>query len=57
MKSGQSSREFARVMSGYMPKFADVFDEETFYIFAFLVVIGSIIAAFIASKYIKLKEA
>ena len=34
-----------------------MFDEETFYIAFFLLVVFAIIAAFIASKYIKLEDA
>ena len=37
-----------------IPAFVDVFDEETFYIFAFLVVLSSFLLAFIASRWIKL---
>jgi len=41
----------------WFPAFNDVFDEETFYIFAAVVVAGSIFIAFLLSRFIKLKEA
>lgn len=38
-----------------IPAFTDVFEEHTFYIFAFCVTIGSIILAFILSRFITIK--
>ena len=40
-----------------LPSFDSVFDEETFYIFFFILVIVSCIAAYIASKFITLEDA
>lgn len=39
-----------------VPSFDSVFDEETFYIFFFLLVIFSIVGALIASRYITLDD-
>ena len=39
-----------------VPAFTDVFDEETWYIFAFVFTAASILAAFVASRYITLKS-
>lgn len=39
-----------------LPYFTDVFDEETFYIFAALFVLASIFVAFVLSRYITIKE-
>jgi len=39
-----------------MPHFDDLFDEETFYVFALVVTISAIIIAFIMSRFITLKE-
>ncbi|KAK6742544.1 hypothetical protein RB195_010045 [Necator americanus] len=35
-----------------IPTFSEIFDEETFYVFAFLVVVSSILMAFILSKVV-----
>ena len=51
-----TEREFIRHMSRWFPKFVDIFDEETFYIFAVLLVVGAIAIAFIASRFIKLRD-
>ena len=40
-----------------LPSFDSVFDEETFYIFFFILVIVSCIAAYIASNFITLEDA
>lgn len=40
-----------------LPYFTDIFDEESFYIFAALFTLASIVAAFILSRYITIKEA
>ena len=37
------------------PAFQDVFDEDSFYVFAFAFTIGTIVMAIFASKHIKLK--
>jgi len=38
------------------PAFTDIFDEETFYVFAFCFTCITILAAVIASRFIKIKE-
>lgn len=45
-----------RHLSSYIPRFDDIFDEETFYIFAFFVVVVTILGAFILSRYITIKD-
>lgn len=50
-----SMQLFSRVY-GNVPYFTDIFDEETFYIFAIFVVIGSFLLAFLLSRFIHLKE-
>jgi len=37
------------------PGFTDVFDEESFYIFAFFFTVLTCVAAVVASRYIKIK--
>lgn len=54
---GNAGKEVAKKFSQYIPAFQDIFDEESFYIFAFVVVIVSIVAAMLASRYIKVKDA
>jgi hypothetical protein len=39
-----------------IPSFTDVFDEETWYIFAFFFTVATIIGAFVASRFITLKN-
>lgn len=39
-----------------LPYFTDIFDEESFYIFAALFVLASVLVAFILSRYITIKE-
>ena len=38
-----------------VPGFQDIFDEESFYFFAILFTFGTLLFAFVASKFIKLK--
>lgn len=57
MKNGKIEREVISTLSGYIPRFSDIFDEETFYIFAACFSIASLVAAFIASRYIRIKDA
>lgn len=56
MAKGKAHRELMKQVSGLIPKFEDVFDEETFYIFAIIIVVLSIIAAIVASRYITLRD-
>jgi len=41
---------------GHLPRFDEIFDEETFYIFAVGIVIMSIVVAFVLSRFITLKD-
>ena len=45
-----------RIFSKTVPSFEDIFDEESFYFFAACFTCISVVAAFIASRYITLKE-
>ena len=56
MKRADAPKEVIRHLQDKIPKFTDVFDEETFYIVAFFVVILTIIGAFIASRFITLRD-
>ena len=49
--------EVVKKMSSYVPAFKDVFDEETFYIFAFILAGGAIIIALCGSRFVTLKDA
>jgi len=40
----------------HVPAFADIFDEESFYLFAGLFTVVTCAAAFVASRYITLKH-
>jgi hypothetical protein len=50
-----SMQLFTRVYDN-VPYFTEIFDEDTFYIAAFLFVAASFLMAFILSRYIKLQE-
>ena len=55
---GHAGKAVMEVINKYYeqtPGFQDVFDEETFYIFAAVFTVATCLAAFVASKYIKLK--
>lgn len=47
--------DFIEKVYNEMPSFTDVFNEETFYIFVTAFVLGTILIAFILSRYIKIK--
>ena len=49
--------EVVRKMSSYVPQFQEVFDEETFYIFALMLAGTAIVVALLASRYVTLKDA
>ena len=53
---GLAEREIIQRVSGWIPKFTDLFDEETFYIFAFTITTLAIIFAIFASRYITIKD-
>lgn len=44
-------------LADYVPAFTDIFDEESFYIFAFLLVIATIAVAVVLSRKIDLTDA
>ncbi|VDD94874.1 unnamed protein product [Enterobius vermicularis] len=47
--------EMIHLINQSIPTFNELFDEETFYLFAFLVVIGSILVAVFLSKVVGIK--
>lgn len=55
-RSYQASLELFRKLEDNLPSFSDVFDEETFYLFAFFVVVLTILVVFILSRFITLEE-
>lgn len=62
MSSSSSSKGFQSSMILFnkvyeaMPMFTDVFDEESFYIFAFFFVVTTILVVIILSRFITIKE-
>lgn len=52
----QASLEFFTRAQQNVPYFTDVFDEETFYIFAGCFILGTLFLAFILSRFITIKE-
>jgi hypothetical protein len=59
MRASEKSAAFKAIDDIYngLPSFTDVFDEETFYMFAFGFTCCTILVAFILSRFITLKEA
>ena len=55
--SKTAEAQVIKKLSGYMPHFGDVFDEETFYICAFVITLTVIVGAFVASRYVTIKDA
>ena len=53
--AGRVVMEFVDKIYDTTPGFNDVFDEETFYVFAVVVAVTACLAAFIASRYITIK--
>jgi len=41
---------------GQLPGFTDVFDEETWYIFVVFFVLATVLAAFVISRFVKLRD-
>lgn len=54
-QSASATREILRWINANTPRFTDIFDEDTFYMTAFLMVIGSILVAFILSRVVTLR--
>lgn len=57
LPKGTAEREIVERISGWLPHFQDVFDEETFYIFVITLVVLSVIGAVLASRFITIKDA
>lgn len=55
-KKHEAGKKFLSLAEGKVPSFQDVFDEETFYIFAGCVALGSVVLAFIASRFLTLSD-
>jgi len=52
---GGGALEAVNQIYDQFPAFTDIFDEETFYIFAFCFTCATILVAFIASRFITIK--
>jgi len=57
VSKSNAEREFVEHVSRWMPKFQDVFDEETFYIFVIVLVILSIVFAIVMSRFFTIRDA
>lgn len=57
LPKGTAERAVVSKLSGFIPRFQDVFDEESFYIFVILLVVITIIIAVVASKKIEIRDA
>jgi hypothetical protein len=57
LPKGTAEREIVERVSQWIPRFQEVFDEESFYIFVFALILVSLIAAIVMSKFFKIKDA
>lgn len=57
LPKGTAEREIVERISGWLPHFQDVFDEETFYIFVITLVVLAVVGAVVASRFITIKDA
>ena len=55
-RSGRMAMEAVDRIYEKLPAFEDIFDEDSFYTFAAVFTVVSILLAFLASRYITLKE-
>ena len=56
VRTGKAVMEAVDRIFSKTPSFEDIFDEESFYLFAACFTCISVVAAFVASRYITLKE-
>lgn len=56
VRTGKAVMEAVDRIFSKTPSFEDIFDEESFYVFAACFTCISVVAAFVASRYITLKE-
>ena len=52
----QASLQLFTRMYANVPYFSEIFDEDTFYIFAFAFILGSFFLAFVLSRFVRVKE-
>jgi hypothetical protein len=57
LPKGTAERELVERVSQWIPRFQDLFDEESFYIFVFMLIILSVVAACVMSKFYVIKDA
>lgn len=54
-RSGQTAMNVINKLYEQIPAFTDVFDEESFYAFAACFTVGTIVVAFVLSRFITIK--
>lgn len=57
LPKGHAAKDVSQRLSSFLPSFEEVFDEESFYIFAFFFTVMTCFGAYIASRYITVKDA
>jgi len=57
VSKSNAEHEFVEQVSRWIPKFQDIFDEETFYIFVIVLVIVSVIGAIVLSRFFTIRDA
>jgi len=57
VSKSNAEREFVEHMTRWIPKFQDIFDEETFYIFVIVLVVLSFVFAIVMSRFFTIRDA
>jgi len=57
ISKSNAEHEFVDHMSRWIPKFQDVFDEETFYIFIIVLIIATLVGAILISRFYTIRDA
>ncbi|RUS75087.1 hypothetical protein EGW08_017164 [Elysia chlorotica] len=57
LPKNHAAKDVTQRLSSVLPSFQDIFDEESFYIFAFFITVLTCVGAFVASRYVTIKDA
>ena len=57
LPDSEPAKHIHKKLTAQLPSFSDIFDEESFYIFALIVTVTIILAAVCASKHVTIKDA
>ena len=57
LPKSEPAKHVHRKLAAHIPSFSDFFDEESFYIFAIILTVIAVVAACVASRHVKIKDA